>query len=251
MNLKVIILAAGKGSRLEGSTLDLPKPLIDINGISLIQRQINSLKEKNISKIIIIRGYNPDKFQLNNVSYIDDKNFENHDQLGSLIVGINEINEDVLIIFGDILFDEDIIQQILSAEEELVVAVDLDWKNSYEERGDNPIELAGKVLIKDNQILEFSEKLPTEKSGYEIAEFLGIIRIKKSKTDEVRKILDTLQKNHEGKFHDAQSFQFAKLTDFLQEMIDSEIKISPVFIKGQWCEIDTPMDLELARKKFL
>ena len=40
MKLKAIILAAGKGSRLVESTFGSPKPLIDINGISLIQRQI-------------------------------------------------------------------------------------------------------------------------------------------------------------------------------------------------------------------
>ena len=56
--------------------------------------------------------------------------------------------------------------------------------------------------------------------------------------------------NHKGKFHDAKSFQYAKLTDFLQELIDLEFKITPVLIDGNWCEIDTPMDLELARKKF-
>ena len=57
MNLKAIILAAGRGSRLIESTFGSPKPLIDINGISLIQRQINLLEKEKIEKIIIIRGY--------------------------------------------------------------------------------------------------------------------------------------------------------------------------------------------------
>ena len=248
--MKVIILAAGRGSRLIESTFGSPKSLIDINGISLIQRQVNLLQEKNISKITIIRGYKLDQFHLKNVNYVNDKKFNEHDQLGSLISGINEIKDDVIIIFGDILFDENIIQQMILSEDEITVAVDSNWRKSYEKRIDNPIELAGKVLIKNNQILEFSENLPIKKEGFIIAEFLGLIKIKKIKTEKIRNLLKELMQNHKGKFHDAKSFQYAKLTDFLQELIDLEFKITPVLIDGNWCEIDTPMDLELARKKF-
>jgi len=59
-----------------------------------------------------------------------------------------------------------------------------------------------------------------------------------------------LEKSCVGKFHDADSFEKAKLVDILQELIDSKIEISPITIGGKWCEIDTPKDLERARKSF-
>ena len=251
MNLNVIILAAGKGSRLIEATFGSPKPLVDINGISLIQRQINLYKNEKFKKITIIRGYKLNEFQLKNVTYVDDLEFDKHDQLGSLIAGINQIEDDVLITFGDILFDEKIVHQMINSENEISVAVDPNWRESYEKRQDNPIELAGKVLIKNNQILEFSEQLPIHKEGFEIAEFLGMIKIKKNLTAKIRNLLKNLSQNHNGIFHDAKSFQYAKLTDFLQELINLEIKVTPVFVNGTWCEIDTPMDLEIARKKFI
>ena len=46
--MKALILAAGRGVRLNEITEGLPKSLLDINGISLIQRQINQLKRNNI-----------------------------------------------------------------------------------------------------------------------------------------------------------------------------------------------------------
>ena len=46
------------------------------------------------------------------------------------------------------------------------------------------------------------------------------------------------------------SLQKAVLTGMLQELIDSKIIISPIIISGKWYEIDTPQDLEIARKKF-
>jgi len=61
---------------------------------------------------------------------------------------------------------------------------------------------------------------------------------------------EELEKSCVGKFHDADSFEKAKLVDILQELLDSKIEISPITITGKWCEIDTPQDLEMARKKF-
>jgi len=36
----------------------------------------------------------------------------------------------------------------------------------------------------------------------------------------------------------------------LQELIVSGIRISPIYVSGKWCEIDTPQDLEISRKLF-
>ena len=59
-----------------------------------------------------------------------------------------------------------------------------------------------------------------------------------------------LEMSHKGKFHNALSLEKAYLTDMLQELIDSGIRISPIYTSGKWCEIDTPQDLDIARKIF-
>ena len=55
--MKAIIVAAGVGSRLGELTKELPKSLIDINGKSIIERQILSFKKFGIDNIVIIRGH--------------------------------------------------------------------------------------------------------------------------------------------------------------------------------------------------
>ncbi len=248
--MKTLILAAGAGSRLNEITNGLPKPLVDINGTSLIQRQINLLKKKSIKKIFVIRGFKSNEFHLDDVSYIEDFEYDKHDQLGSLVVAESELSDDLLITFGDIIFDEDILDQILSSNSNFGVAIDLNWTKSYEKRIDNPIELAGKVLVKDGMIKQFSENLPIKKEGFLIGEFLGIIKLNNASAVILQKSLQQLKKTHNGKFHDAQSFQCAKITDILQELVEINIEINPIFVNGRWCEIDTPKDLEIARKQF-
>ena len=43
--MKAVIVAGGKGTRLNKYTTDIPKPMIKVNGISLLERQINNLKK--------------------------------------------------------------------------------------------------------------------------------------------------------------------------------------------------------------
>ena len=59
-----------------------------------------------------------------------------------------------------------------------------------------------------------------------------------------------LEVSHQGKFHNAPSLEKALVSDMLQELIDSGINVEPIYVSGKWCEIDTPQDLEIARKIF-
>lgn len=59
---KAIIIAAGFGSRLVPVTINTPKPLIEVNGIRIIDTLIDALIAADIKDITIVRGYKKDKF---------------------------------------------------------------------------------------------------------------------------------------------------------------------------------------------
>ena len=60
---------------------------------------------------------------------------------------------------------------------------------------------------------------------------------------------EKFEKNND-KFDNAVPILKAYLTDMLQELINQGIKIEPIFISGNWCEIDTIQDLKRAEKQF-
>lgn len=66
--MRAILLAAGMGTRLRPITLDTPKSLVKVNGIPMLERQIEFLKEKGINEIIVVTGYLNQKFE-----YLKDK----------------------------------------------------------------------------------------------------------------------------------------------------------------------------------
>jgi len=61
--MKAIILAGGRGERLRPITDKIPKPLILINSIPLIERTIKYLKKYGINEIIISSGYKSNKIE--------------------------------------------------------------------------------------------------------------------------------------------------------------------------------------------
>jgi choline kinase len=249
--MRAIILAAGSGLRLGQHTKDIPKALLDLNGKSILERQISLLKEYEVNEIFVVTGYQREKHILKDIEYIFNPKYSETEQLASMMVARTKIFDDVLVIFGDIVFDSQILQQVLASDDDIAIAVDLDWEKSYNERPDNPKSLADKVLIDRKKILQISAKVkPLDIKNQQIGEFLGIIKLSTIGSKIIIKKYEELERSHEGKFHDANSLERAKLVDILQELIDSKIDIFPIAISGKWCEIDTPKDLERARKIF-
>ena len=61
---RAIIMAAGIGKRMRPLTLKLPKPLIEVNGVRMIDTIIDALLVNGITDINIVTGYMADKFEI-------------------------------------------------------------------------------------------------------------------------------------------------------------------------------------------
>ena len=160
--MRAIILAAGSGLRLGQHTKDIPKALLDLNGKSILERQISLLRQHAINEIFAVTGYQREKHTLKDIEYIFNPRYAETEQLASMMVARTKISDDVLIIFGDIVFDEQILQQILVSNDDIGIAIDLDWEKSYNERPDNPKSLADKVLIYQKKIQQISDEKAEE-----------------------------------------------------------------------------------------
>ena len=103
--MNAIILAAGLGSRLKPLTKEVPKPLVKVNGLSLIERQIYLLKEAGICEIIIVIGYMSDKFKLlekkYNVKLIYNNKYKEYNNIYSLYLAQDYLNN-TYILEGDV-----------------------------------------------------------------------------------------------------------------------------------------------------
>jgi choline kinase len=245
--MKAIILAAGEGSRMGKLTQNIPKPLVTVNGKSIIERQLSILKQNEILDVIIITGPHNEKFNFKKIRYIHDENFREHDQLGSLMSAKKEIDSDIIILFADIIFDDTILSKILESKSDISIAVDMDWERVYTSRTDNSFDAADKVRFEQGNVSRIFKNMTEEDKKFEIGEFIGLMKLSKNGSKQLVNCYEKIH-THEGKFHDAQSMEKAKLIDLLQELIENKIKIDAIPITGKWYEIDTEQDLEIAKK---
>ena len=249
--MKAIVLAAGEGSRMGKLTQNTPKPLVKVNGKSIIERQLLILKQNEILDVIIITGPHNKKFDFEKVRYIHDENFREHDQLGSLMSAKKEIDGDIIILYADIIFEDMILAKILESKSDISIAVDMDWERTYVSRTDNSFAEADKVRFEKGSVSRIFKTMTEEDKKFEIGEFIGLMKLSKNGSKQLVDCYEKIQNIHKGKFHDALSLEKAKLVDLLQELIENKIKIDAIPITGKWCEIDTEEDLEIAKKKFV
>lgn len=248
--MRVIIIAAGSSTRFAEQTKEIPKGLLDINGRTILDRQISLFKRNKIDDIILITGPNHEKFNLKNIRYVIDENHLSHDVLGSLMAGRDYVNGEILTSYSDILFEEQILHQMVNSKSDIGIAVDLNWEKGYQGRTQHPRSQADNVLIEDGKITKIKKNITKVGPNQIMGEFIGLMKLSDGGSKNFVKHYDFLEKTQNGPFREALSFQKAYLTDMIQELIDCNVKVNPIIVDGVWCEIDTPEDLKRARKLF-
>ena len=248
--MRVIILAAGRGSRMGKLTQNIPKPLVNVNGKSIIERQLSSLKQNGILDIIIVTGPYHEKFNFKNVVYVNNLDHKKHDTLGSLMTARDYMNDEIIITYADQIFEEKIVKSMTEFTGDIGIAVDLDWEKNYVNRDQHPKSEAENVLINGNEILELRKNISECKENEKIGECPGLVKFSRKASKVFLDKYSELEISHQGKFHNAPSLEKAIISDMIQELIGSEINVEPIYVSGKWCEIDTPQDLQIARKLF-
>ena len=115
--MKAVIMAGGKGTRIASITNDeIPKPMLAIGGKTILEHQIECLKKSDIKEIIIVIGHLGDKikdyFKDGNkfgikISYYEENPNKPLGTAGSLYYLKSMIDEDFILIFGDVFLNVD------------------------------------------------------------------------------------------------------------------------------------------------
>lgn len=162
---KVLILAAGKGSRLKELTNSMPKCMLDFRGKTLLERQISSFNKCGLKDISVVRGYKKNKINFNGLKYFDNNDYENNNILNSIFYAHKIIEGDIIISYSDILFDYKIVNKLLKSNHNFTAVIDVDWKKNYKNRTLHPLSEAENVIYnKSNEILKIGKNILSNKN---------------------------------------------------------------------------------------
>lgn len=95
---RAVILAAGFGSRMVPVTLDMPKPLVKVNGIRIIDTVLDALIAKGITDITLVRGYKKEKFDVlltkyPNLKLVDNDIYNQTNNISSTLAVLDQLDE--------------------------------------------------------------------------------------------------------------------------------------------------------------
>ncbi len=119
-----IILAASRGQELEGLTVNKPKVMLSIGGKSLLQRLAEQCKKQAINDITVVAGYKPETIDVQGINVILNPNYDTTGELASLACAQARFSDDMLVVYGDLLFRSYILRDLLNCPGEIVVVVD-------------------------------------------------------------------------------------------------------------------------------
>lgn len=247
--MKAIILAAGKGQRLQKYASGIPKGMLKFAGKTLIEWQVDCLHDCGISDISIVTGFAGDKIKLSGIKYYKNQYYNETNMVASLMCCANEFDDDILICYADILYERRLVKQLMLEKGDYVVLADNDWKKYWKIRyGRIDYDVETFQIDKDKKIINIGQKC---QDPLEIdARYIGLLKFSKNGLNKAKKIYETACIEYgRSNWGDIQRCpQEAYMTDLLEQIILSGNIVKASLVNNGWVEFDTNDDYELLNR---
>lgn len=253
---RAILIAAGRGKRLGAHTEEIPKCMVQVGAQPILGWVWQALAAVGVEELVVIRGYRGDVLEsfvrslVPRVQFVDNPEWQTNNVLLSMACARRFFDQPTYVTYSDIIFTPAVARAAAAASAEIGLVIDREFRSIYEGRTEHPLE-EGEVsdLMPDGSVARVGKKaLPPPEA---IGEYIGLARLGERGVATVANTLDQLATTYAGReqepFQRATSYRNAYQTDLWQLLIDGGIRIDPVFIDGQWREIDTGQDLDRAR----
>jgi len=251
--ITAIIPAAGFEKQLLPLIEDMPKCLLDIKGKTILERQISALNECNIKEIALVRGYKKEAITFPNIRYYDNDRYEETGDLFSIFCAEREMKGRTIILYGDIVFDDTILEKLLKSPADIALVVDLAWQEERQ-RDRQPVHInpdlvsladaPGKSYLSrfvmpdgEHRVMKIGQHLPHDQAH---GEFIGMAMFSEKGIAAFKSgYRAALERYKSDGFHEAGTVVKASFTDLIQELIDQGQRVDAVPIFKGWVEVDS------------
>jgi choline kinase len=234
---KLIILAAGQGSRLRPLTENCPKGLVPLHGKPLLEWQIRCAHEAGIREIAIVCGFKAEKMPFEDVHYFYNPRYASTNMVETLKCARSFWGGGFIASYSDIVFDPKMVKELMKSPHPISVTIDRQWQPYWEQRFENVLDDAESLQMDDEgRIIEIGSK-PGDIAEIQ-GQYVGLSGFSDSSIPELEEFL-----NHPQCPLTPQSY----MTDLLQQLISNGVPIHSSKCDGGWLEVDSLSDLDLAK----
>lgn len=241
--VKAVILAAGQGTRLRPLTNDRPKCMVELQGKPLIDHQLEVLRHAGITDLHVVAGYLADRLDRPGVTKHLNANYATTNMVHTLFcaAGLLTGDTDLVISYGDIVYEARVLEALLACDAPLCLAVDLEWHAYWQSRMPDPLADAETLkLVEGDRVVELGRK-PRSLADIQ-GQYMGLIKLRADHVDRFHAAWRALDPEA---LYDGRTPPNMFMTSFLQHLIDQGWEVRAAFTRNGWLEVDAPEDLAL------
>ena len=230
-----IVLAASRGDELGELTEDKPKTMVSIRGVPILSHIVDAYNIVGIKNITVVRGYKKEAVNLPNLAYVDNDDYAATGELDSLLKALQakgSHDQEIIISYGDVLFNSYIPQALLQEKEDFVIFVDSNWqeKTSYTRLG------GFAECTAPNSRKAFNSQIHLKQLGTAISPdkihgvWMGFLKVSATGARQLQELLPKLLVVPEN--------QRAGMATLFQELLKSYQSIRVLYTVGHWLDIN-------------
>ncbi len=235
--VSAVVLAASKGD-FGDLVQSRPKAMLPLRGKPILGWHADAFRRQSIRRISVVRGYCKEAVDLPDIRYFDNDAYATTGEVASLHAARDALEGDIVIAYGDIVFDDFILRNLLSQTAEINIAVDGGWKlrKRLDARRDlvvtegehDPLELGWCRLAQIGQ---------DASSDAATGEWIGLLFLRAAGTDRLVKLLDELAAAN------SPEFLTGDLSYLFNSLVDAGEVVNVVHTFGHWFDLDDRKDL--------
>lgn len=244
--MQAIILAAGMGKRLKELTSNNTKCMVKVNGVALIDRVLHQLENINLSRILIVVGYESQKLIdfietldiKTPITFINNPIYDKTNNIYSLALAKDWLcKEDTLLLESDLIFEDSILSALIDDPRDTLALVD-----KYESWMDG-------TCVKINENDEIESFVPGSKFKYEEKdEYYKTVNVYKFSKNFSEKCYVPFLEAYQSALGENEYYE--QVLRVITMLENSEIKAKR--LNGElWYEIDDIQDLDIASTMFM
>lgn len=236
MNVRGIILAAGRGSRMGRFTSQQPKCLSQVRGKSLLSRAVATMQEAGVADIAVVTGYRNDLLAPFGLREFHNAEWARSNMVYSLIHASPWLmRDDCIVSYGDIFYRPSAVKSLMETPADIALTYDPDWLRLWSMRAEDPLADAETFRLRsDGTISEIGGK-PTVVSEVE-GQYMGLLKF--TPTGWVQVV--------QGAHDVGLKLDETSMTGMLQQLIlKQSLQVRGVMYQDGWGEVDTEADLAI------
>ncbi len=241
-DVRALVLAASQGDFGE-LVADRPKCMLYVKGKPVLTWQVEAFNRQGVKQVAVVRGYHKEAVALQGPHYFDNDDYATTGELASLYAARDYLKGDLVVAYGDVLFDEFILRNLLAEEAPISLAVDASWKlrDRDADKSRDLVETSGVCSPLDRGRCTLT-KVGAEVSGDQATgEWVGLLALRGEGTVKAVELLDRIAAD------EPELLKSGGIETLLNRLVAAGEQVNVVHTYGHWHDLDDEESLRKAR----